>query len=413
MKVQTYKNCASPTVESERLSSINSILEEIRYGYSHKQTILRARAIGKGNPGYDSIKKYELPAVTWNFLFENNKSNANIIAPTGLMFIDIDEPSFDINKVNTELIYSYFKSLGGNGYGLLVKVEGLTLKNFDITYKKVTESLGLSSLFDKCAKKATQFNVLSFDPNIFINENSFEFAADNSEKRDTTPITEKTTNLKKGTQPLLKKEKEKENWCSVPFLRLRFNLTLDSYQEDCVYLKEGKQYYECLVPFDATGKRRAIVNGEKHRVLSIYINNLMCLNPTVSNEQILVTVQSAINEYCVQPIPDKNIVALINGKRKEQVEGRLLPFGVRLKKFWVDPSCEEKKKAYTDKRKQLGFDAIDAFFGDELYNLSEKVTYAVVAKAIEYSEKTIKRRITEEQKELMKEFNKQLKEKNI
>ena len=401
MNIQLYKNCKSPHVQS--ITSPITILLDIKNG-TYNDLVTKARTIGKGNPGYDDIKTKEIPTCTWNFGFDKYKNNDNITNPTGLLFFDIDDTSFNVDGLDKNKIFSYYKSLGGVGYGILVKVVGLSLDNFISTYDTIVSDLGITC--DTGARKATQYNVLSSDSSLFFNGNSYTYTA--------STYTSSTSNIKinkKRDLTHINLEEERIGVKSL-FLNLRFEVTLESYQEDCVYLKEGKEFYNCLVPFDKeTGKRRAIVNGEKHRVLSIYINNLMCLNPGVSDQQVLVIVQSAINKYCIEPIPTKNIIAMIAGKRKEESEGRLKPFGMRLKKYWLDPKVDNKLTKYHNKRSKLGFDAIDAFFGDELYNLSSKVTYAVITQIIGMSEKTIKRKITLEQKELMKEFNRQLKNK--
>ncbi len=66
---------------------------------------------------------------------------------------------------------AYYRSFRLQGYNIIVRVDGLTLSNFKSTYEHICKDLGLSEeVYDTCAKKATQFSVLSFDKDIYISE---------------------------------------------------------------------------------------------------------------------------------------------------------------------------------------------------------------------------------------------------
>ena len=403
MIIQTYKNCKSPIPETQ--STPTQILLDIKNG-KYKSLVSKARAIGKGNKGYDDIKINQIPTCTWNFLFNSKKLNSNISEPTGLIFIDIDDITFDIESIDKSKIYSYYKSISGDGYGILIKVNGLNLDNFNDTYNMIVNDLGITSAFDTGARKATQYNVLSYDPSLFLNRDSYTYIADSS-----SLLLNKEMIKKSALSPIIRKKEELVD--NALFLKLNFKSTLESYKEDCIYIKEGKPYYECQIPFNGDGSRRIIQDGEKHRVLTLFINNLICLNPEICDKQIMVIVKHNIIKYCASEIPNSNIINMIAVKRKELNEGRLKPYGVRLKKFWVDPKCNDRYKAFNDKRIKIGFDALDNFFGDELYNLSTKVTYQVISDKIGICLRTIKIKITKEQKELMKQFNQSLKDEQV
>ena len=86
-------------------------------------TINKLRELRKGDAEYDKIKK-TLPIIFHNYSFKENyvkESNADV--PTGFLFFDIDDNNF------CDFDYKYisvcWRSVGGNGYGLLVKVKNL------------------------------------------------------------------------------------------------------------------------------------------------------------------------------------------------------------------------------------------------------------------------------------------------
>ena len=169
-QINAYKSIKSPKVDST--IPITDWFTLIKNS-SYSDLITKARL---GNLDYDKTKG-SLPCVTYNFVFDGYKTNENIITSTGLIYIDIDNPTFDINKLDTSKVHSYYRSFGGKGYAVLVKVSGVTLNNFDSTYASVTNELGLIEYVDIQAAKATQFNVLSFDSNIFINDNAYTFSS--------------------------------------------------------------------------------------------------------------------------------------------------------------------------------------------------------------------------------------------
>ena len=61
------------------------------------------------------------------------------------------------------------------GRGILVKVEGLTLSNFNTTYFDIARSINLNA--DKHAAKATQYNIHSYDEDLYINNDSITWYA--------------------------------------------------------------------------------------------------------------------------------------------------------------------------------------------------------------------------------------------
>lgn len=386
--------------------SIETYIDYVKNGLD-LENLLEIRRKGKGTIEYTKFKENRR-ATTFNFLFNKKRRNENIICSTGLLYYDIDIPEFDINKIDLSKIYICHKSFGGNGWTLLVKVSNISFSShneFKVAYENIAEQIGLYDYFDRGACKMTQPNAISYDPNIIINNSAPIFISNNklTEKRDTTPIKREKKEEKRicSSVPFLKKEDN--------FIKLKFNTLLEEYTEDCVYIKEGKEYVECKAPFDCNGKPRKIKNGEKHIWLSIYVNNLIYLNPLANKKELYVMIKIFSDTHCAEEVSEGNLKSIIDYKLKKEAEGNLKPFGATLKRFWVNPSVEDKKAAYNKKRASLGIDAIDAFFGDEICNLNIKVTYKIIADMIGVSEKTIKRRITEEQKQIIKEFNINLK----
>ena len=363
---------------------------------------------GAKNPIYDGLKSI-LPCVTYNFLFKDKKENKNIIGNTGLMFIDIDDSSFDIDILDKTKVFSYYHSLDNKGYHVIIKVNNLNIKNFKETYLSICNDLNILDFIDRNAIRGTQYAVTSFDENIFINDDCFIYDSlkDNSfSKKD---IIEKE--IKKVSKVLLKDEEEittsdtfltKNN----NFIKLKFKKELDVYNEECVHIKEGELFYECYIPFSVVENKRLLIEGQKHTVLTCYINNLLCLNPTVSREQLIATIKSITTTTYSLRIPIDNLNAIIDNKLKQQREGTLTPIGCKLKYYWVNPLCENKRNSVGKKRNEETKLTIEEFFINGIKDINIKLNQEIISEIVGLSLSTIKRNLTKEMKEIIKTYNK-------
>ena len=159
----TYKNFKSPMVEGQ--IDIYHFLENIRKPIdSVRDKIIQARSLkAKGEDDLYSEMKAQLPCYTLSFVFDQRRRNENITASTGFIYIDIDG-CIDIDFSNPYIFASWI-SLSGNGRGILVKVEDLTQDNFKTNYSLIAKELNINA--DVEAGKASQFNVNSYDENLY------------------------------------------------------------------------------------------------------------------------------------------------------------------------------------------------------------------------------------------------------
>ena len=154
---------------------------------NHKQCL-----IPKERNLYSHVKSTKLWAVTWNGHFDEKRRKANIKDTTGYIYCDVDDFSVLINSdkfnpTNIEEAKEYifklltskslkfvkavWKSVSGEGFGFLVKSEGLTVANFKSTWislSVILKNMGIE--LDAQTKDITRPNVISSDVNIFIRE---------------------------------------------------------------------------------------------------------------------------------------------------------------------------------------------------------------------------------------------------
>lgn len=136
---------------------------------------------------YDYIKCVKIPVVTWNCEFEGKRTLKNAKNLSGFIYMEIDDFSNknreEIHAVLTDnglsFIKAVWKSFGGKGFGLLIEVDGLTLENFKPTWLNIQQKFynDFKIKVDKATKDISRLNVLSFDENIFIRENTIPLQA--------------------------------------------------------------------------------------------------------------------------------------------------------------------------------------------------------------------------------------------
>lgn len=261
--------------------------------------IIKAR---RGELDYNTVK-FSLPCVTYNFVFDGYKSNKNIIESTGLIYIDVDDPSFDITSLDTSKVFSYYHSFGGLGYSILVKASGITTSNFSSTYNGIVNDLGLSEYVDTQAIKATQFNVLSFDENIFINQDSFTYS----------PI----------APPSVVIENQRREAYTIDggakSSRIRFN-NLDEIEitGDHAVNWDGYDTIQCFIPMKKREKNR-------NNMLLSYCNNLVYLNPQMEKSKAIDIMMNVNKVACSPMVDEEQVCRVVDSCYRYKEDGTFKP----------------------------------------------------------------------------------------
>lgn len=239
---------------------------------------------------YRSIKE-KLPCFTLNFSFNTKKTNNNIKAPTGFIYLDIDnETSIDFNN---ELIFVSWKSLSNNGRGVLVKVDNLTKENFKSTYLSIAKELNIE--VDKNANKPTQYCIHSYDKDIYTNDDSITWECINDVIKNTP-----TKSI------LLKKRKDRPKMGVYP--KLRFN-NIDDYDfkgKDYLYFENDKEEIaKVFIP-------NSISKGGRNNIISSIANQIKALNINIIFDDFRRLIESINFKHCMPPLKDEEVNCIIN-----------------------------------------------------------------------------------------------------
>lgn len=134
------------------------------------------RKYRKGDTEYDKFKsscRCYLP----NALFNNTRSLDNCLGSTGLLYIDIDDPEFNISTLDRSLYFIAHRSFGGRGYSIFVKVFGVNEINFKQTYTDIVDVMGLTKYYDEQCCNISRVVVKSLDYKIIVNDDCIIYKA--------------------------------------------------------------------------------------------------------------------------------------------------------------------------------------------------------------------------------------------
>jgi len=119
----------------------------------------------------NDIIKETLPVVTWPGMFSYRNSQS-ILKFSNFIYVDFDKinPDEKIESLKTKsFVRAVWKSVSNKGVGCIVECESLDKENYLPTYRQLTAELDgdVDSLPDY-----TRCNVISYDPDIYVNFSS-------------------------------------------------------------------------------------------------------------------------------------------------------------------------------------------------------------------------------------------------
>lgn len=301
---------------------INDILTIIKEGDSNLQTIQALRSIGKSNSLFDNIKISKLPTFRFNFNFNQKANNQSIIRPTGLIYIDVDGSD---TIINNQYVFASWKSISETGFGILVKVDGLTLNNFSETYLEVSKLLGITT--DIGAKKATQQTVLSYDPNLYYNEESLTFTV--SKKVSFVAIKERREECILTNDTFFNKDSEK----------LRFDNTDEYFNDDTPYIVFTGAKEKICSPFIP----KSIEGGNRNSTMFFILSQYALLNES-KGEPFLRACANVINQHTFPKLVEGEIKGIIESVIKKRAEATLSAHLNKERRLLFNPNVKMDRK---------------------------------------------------------------------
>jgi hypothetical protein len=287
------------------IGQINSVAEFVEHLKDEKRIevpeILKLREIKEKNKEYQAIKTV-LPSICFNYSFKNNYINTdNADEPTGYLYFDIDgEEVFDYDIT---YVTALWKSVGGNGFGLLVKVKNLVKMNFKESYEHIVDILGIP--YDKSCNDCSRVNIISFDAETYYNEDAEEI--------DLTEFNATVINAVK-KHPHYNSNKNKTIGYSQNGGEIRFNNLSDvlsekdfKFNEDGYYDfgKEKVDYCKCYAPY------KIIPEGQRSGSVSSYAYCIISINPHAGFTNFKRYIQKYNSKCCNPPLDMEEIDQIV------------------------------------------------------------------------------------------------------
>lgn len=387
MQYQTCTTYRTSDIDVHKITD-TELYEQIRTGNGKTGMYETARHIGKGNALYDQLKGL-LPCYYPNVTFASNSRNTdNIDQLTGEIYCDLDQldcPTVTVKEYLKQFpfIKSIWVSFGGTGLGFTVKCENLSKTNFATTYTSISRSIGYT--LDPGARKLTQPNVISYDPDIYVNPNPTVYIAKD--------ITENT--VKEELCEAFKKEKK----YSVPNFRLpqaddrlRFKTELESYNGlDYVFDINGRDFVEVYIP------KNGIAKGTRTKSLLCITLKLRYNNPSFSFETIAHCVRSFNLSFCKPALSAMEIDKILVWCKMKNDAGEIA-IKVKQRYLWFDPKClltkTEKLKivgTMTGELKRFRTRTVIKEAINALYNDNEIITQKKLASYVGKTDRTIRK----------------------
>lgn len=381
IKISTYQNSKSYNPIGE--VPISEIFKKIKDGGYETPVINTLRLYEKGSEIYDSLKNNALPTYRFNFSTNGLASNANLGAPTGLIYLDVDS----IDSIsNNSYVYASWKSPSKTGYAVLVKVEGLSLSNFKDAYDYVGTILGVTP--DPCARKAIQQTCLSYDPDIYINQDS-----------TTVYLSNLTKDNKKGIIPSKLIKEKKDIGRNDTFLNksVRFS-NIDEYFtgqfKDAEYrvFKDKVDVCNPIMPRDTP-------IGKRHTLFYTYMTQVAVLNYMSISRNYMSILATSVNRSLDNPMDELEVKSISDSVYTQMKEGKLTIFYNEKRRILFNPSLkmsQSNKMGIVNRevgklRTELTIDSIYNVIENWDFSVDKKITIKLVSKYSGKSQATIKR----------------------
>ena len=397
------KSYSVKSLPETRVRTINivELLEELKNPTKGKENII------------DSLKTTDINSPIHKTLL-NHLEEATLNSTDGLLCVKLTNTSFDIKSIDISKILAYWKYID-DCYIFLIDVDGYNENEYSHLIQQVTRELNLIEDYDKSITYDSKI-ILTCDKNIFINYNKFN--NDNNcvasqEEHVIDSLNVDNESEKKCKNPII----EYGGSCTFSTFnnnKLVFKTLLDNYTCDCEYIEDGKDYFEYNLPLstikDSKGVKTKVYITDDIRYSGIpdNITNLILLNENIDRGTCTNFIINDIKRVYENNLTNDYLNKIIDDRFNSKENNTLYPTNSILKYYWVNPNVIDKHKAYTDKRKEVTLAKIESIF-TYCFNDNYKFTYEYISEMCGVSVRTIKTYITENQKELIKIHNKNIK----
>ncbi|PRB03829.1 hypothetical protein CQ046_08535 [Chryseobacterium sp. MYb7] len=334
--------------------------------------INKLRTFKKKSPEFNKIKLNQISCAILHFNYANNKMiSENTKNPTGYLFFDIDNNTSEILKQqldNNQYIAAYWKSVSNTGFGLVVRVSGITPSNYLDACKYIRRILKLP--IDKKAHSIDRLTVLSYDPDAVYKPTSTIIDID-SLNFENVISNESSKNKEKSKQSLFRNTINKDKsllgvHCDGK-ITIRYD-NLDEVTENMEFHYNNDGIHDCgknKVKYIIAYMPKNVKRGNRERTLGLYAKNLLFLNPDMTKELLHKIISNANMRNLLEPLGYKELQTIIFKAYHNQ--DKFKPICKKDKRFFFEnvtlspvektlkflPILHEEKRQKTDEKKNM------------------------------------------------------------
>ena len=187
-----YSKNEKPQLEYKTISEVLTLI----HNNDQKDIILKIRESEKVEQ--DKLKK-SLIGIMWSGKF-TGRLDTDLVEHSGIICLDFDKLGEEMTKFYSKLIndkytYSLFVSPSGNGLKVLVKIPKV-IEDHKLHFKALEKYYGATGKFDPSSVNPARICYISYDPNIYINEESELFTDKIKQEEYSAPYSsDKTINI--------------------------------------------------------------------------------------------------------------------------------------------------------------------------------------------------------------------------
>jgi len=163
----SYWQSVKSTKDSTEETTIDVFIDRVKNGY-WREMIAPIRL--ESDKEKQKQLKYKLPAVTIGGTFKE-RNEKSLLNHSGFMCVDIDNFSDNSALINDPYTYCCMKSVGGNGFAVIVKINPDKHKDcYRWIEKYYLNKYGV--LVDSAPKNVASARFITFDENLYVNTKS-------------------------------------------------------------------------------------------------------------------------------------------------------------------------------------------------------------------------------------------------
>lgn len=318
------------------------VINEIQSNF-YKNQIIQLRKLEYGSREYNDAKvKSKLPCITPHGTFTNYLTTGNLESFSGYLYFDIDQKTIqgDVDLYRDYVLGQYGdiitvlgKSISGEGLFFYVRIfnpEILSPGNFKEVHRYFREEVFKNITLDSNAAKLTQQQIISYDPELYINDDCSV----------SIPIHFKKATKNRCNSKYIRRREEGYTPTCTTFIDIRVLInklifkTRIEYDSDEDYIVKPVEFFKTFIP-------RIIKDGNKHTTFRTLVNGIMFLNEDVSLKELQSYINFVNFHFTIgKPMSTREMLRTVEAEYNRYKSSGVLIIKLKIKNIHTNPALD-------------------------------------------------------------------------